>query len=177
MSSIRIQITVEIDGSITDGNNPSRLTWNHRQHVGDNPRFYGDAVNKAIARAARKADIGTAVYIDLKYSADVVDPEGATTDNRPALRPERSDRGFAHMPIINGPLTGEQITVYESSAAFQARVWLHVVAPRDRNHPDGCDLNEAVIELDLYAVRDLRDQLDWMLANHYQTKPTEDADA
>lgn len=100
-----------------------------------------------------------------------------TTPETPAhLELQRSDRGFAHMPIVEGHITGEQVKIYESSAAVQARVWLRVMAPKNRNQPDGCNLNEAVVELDLYAVRDLRDQLDWMLANHYGLAPTGDAD-
>lgn len=74
-------------------------------------------------------------------------PEGA----------EMSARGFVHMPRVEGQ-DGLVVRVYESSLATMSCVWLEI---REANA-------RAVIELPLTAVVKLRDQLTWLIENHYQ---------
>lgn len=86
------------------------------------------------------------------------------------LTPTRSDRGFDHLPIVPGVFAGQPhgfASVYESSNAEEACIWLHVRC----GNLGGVDKPaEATVQLSLEAVAVLRDQLDWMVRNHYQVE-------
>lgn len=69
--------------------------------------------------------------------------------------PSYSDRGFAGFdPIVSS--YGEKVQVYESSSADSPHVWVRVSGGLD------------AANLTLDQARQLRDQLDWFLSNHYQ---------
>jgi hypothetical protein len=71
---------------------------------------------------------------------------------------EVSSRGFKHMAPIPSTYPGE-LHVYESSSAAGPHVWIAV---------KGQDGAEGHAHLTLESVRQLRDQLEWLIANHYQ---------
>lgn len=91
------------------------------------------------------------------------DPQPSTESS---TEPNYSDRGFANFdPIVGWQQTS--IRVIESSNAESANVALSARQPQDLNDPGRDEWVTAFVELDLDQIRQLRDQLDWMLANHY----------
>jgi hypothetical protein len=91
-------------------------------------------------------------------------------DGPPHLRPERTERGFQHLPPIAGFHAGRPagaVRVYESSAAFVPSVWVGAEAPADRNNPDGPTV-EAVVHMPLAQAVQLAEQIMWLAQNHYQ---------
>jgi hypothetical protein len=66
------------------------------------------------------------------------------------------------MEPIN-PNRGGEVRVYESSAADGPHIWLNVKEPADPV------LGEAHAHLTLEQAKLLRDQLDYLIGNHYQT--------
>jgi hypothetical protein len=63
-------------------------------------------------------------------------------------------------------LCGGSVRVYASSAATaEPSVWLRVDQPSDRNDPDS-PTEEATIHLSAATVRQLRDQLAWLIDEH-----------
>jgi hypothetical protein len=68
--------------------------------------------------------------------------------------------------FANGMAVAGSIEVAESSCAFPASI--HV-----ETHADLPRLSVASIQLDLEAATLLRDQLTWLIENHYQVKPRE----
>lgn len=83
-------------------------------------------------------------------------PEGLST----------SDRGFKRFEAVPSTYGGE-VKVYESSAAEGPHLWLNATAPVSLNEPDGAQVTAALhITLDAAAL--LRDQLDYLVQNHYQ---------
>lgn len=81
----------------------------------------------------------------------------------PHLIPHVTDRGFVHLPPIEGSYPGDNVRVYESSAATEAFIW---VRAKQAGH-----VGEAAVHLGLAEAAQLRDQLAWMIDNHYQVKP------
>lgn len=73
------------------------------------------------------------------------------------LWPIWTDRGFKHMPTLR-PSTGEEVKVFESSMAEGPYVWLTVKRSED----------EATVHLTLGDAAKVRDQLDFLIHNHYQ---------
>ena len=80
--------------------------------------------------------------------------------------PSYSDRGFAHMPAVPSEYGGD-VRVYESSAAMGPHIWLTATAPVSLNEPDGPTV-KAPIHLTLANAVVLRDQLTYLINNHYQ---------
>jgi hypothetical protein len=94
---------------------------------------------------------------------------------------EMSDRGFARLPEIPGSYGGVT-RVYESSAAEHPHIWLAITEPVDLNEHGicmhygralgdaGCDCGskEAHAHLSIENATALRDQLTWIIDNHYQ---------
>jgi len=65
MTEIRVRINVEVDGNATDNGAPFALAWKRTTHVGDNPRYYGDSIQRAIRSACADAISGAEIYVDL----------------------------------------------------------------------------------------------------------------
>lgn len=84
-----------------------------------------------------------------------------------------TDRGFKHLKPIPGAYGGE-VTVYESSAAMHPHIWLLVKEPNDLNAWARGDqsegLHEAHSHLRIEDAEKLRDQLTWLIENHYQNE-------
>jgi hypothetical protein len=67
-------------------------------------------------------------------------------------------------PDFDGPMTPRdhgKVRVHESSEAMYPAIWLRV--------EDG-DGKDAVLHLSLERAEHLRDQLDWLVQNHYQVR-------
>jgi hypothetical protein len=66
--NVKVRIVVETDGQSCDGGRfPAELTWTSEHHIGlDNPRFYGDSIQKALKRAVREAVAGVDPYVELR---------------------------------------------------------------------------------------------------------------
>lgn len=84
------------------------------------------------------------------------------------LRPVTTDRGFKHFPPIRST-HGGQVSAYESSAASGPHLWLRIEQPRDLNDPNS-EQFDATAHLTLNAASQLRDQLDALIAGHYQLR-------
>lgn len=85
------------------------------------------------------------------------------------LTPTTSDRGFDHLPVVPGVFAGQPhgfASIYESSNAEEACIWLHVRTGQLGSEKPA----EATVQLALDAAATLRDQLDWMVRNHYQVE-------
>lgn len=82
---------------------------------------------------------------------------------------ERTDRGFGHLPAIPSEYGGT-VRVYESSAATGPHIWLTAEAPVDLNHPDG-PMGKAPMHLTLENAQKLAEQIQLLVANHYQVTP------
>ena len=82
-----------------------------------------------------------------------------------------TDRGFQHMDPIPGTYGGQvsgQVKVYESSAASGPYVWLTV---RSFSNPNTqSDPVEATVHLALAHAECLRNQLTFLIENHYQVR-------
>ncbi len=77
------------------------------------------------------------------------------------LEPEVSDRGFTALPTLSGTFADKpsgEVTVYESSAATEPRLWL--------------DVNGEKIQLTAENAWRLADQLRTAVRNHYQGNAT-----
>jgi len=77
-----------------------------------------------------------------------------------------SDRGFVRLPPIPSEYGGN-VRVYESSAAMGPHIWLTATAPANLNEPDGPAV-QAPIHLTLDNARKLAEQIQFLVANHYQ---------
>lgn len=77
------------------------------------------------------------------------------------LAPFVTECGFLHMPSTEGSYPGSSVVVYESSAASGAFIWIRV---KDNQR-------DASTHLALEAAGQLRDQLTYLIENHYQVKP------
>lgn len=78
-----------------------------------------------------------------------------------------SDRGFIDLEPITCSY-GSKVRVYESSSAESPHIWLNIKVDPEILHgqPEG----EGTAHLTLSQARALRDQLHWMIQNHYQGK-------
>lgn len=76
--------------------------------------------------------------------------------------PHVSDRGLLFMPSVSGTYPSDQIGLSESSSASDAAIWL-------RSSQSGTRATS--IHLTLEAAGQLRDQLTYLIENHYQVKP------
>lgn len=82
-----------------------------------------------------------------------------------AEEPTFSARGFAHMDALDCSYGGT-IRAYESSAADSPHVWINILqGPRIEAKP-----GEAVAHLSLETALRLRDQLTYLIDNHYQVR-------
>lgn len=98
---------------------------------------------------------------------------GGVFDDAPVTAPNVTitDRGFKHLDPIRGGYGGET-RVYESSAAEHPHIWLAISEPNDltawaRGDESG-GVKDAHNHLSLEAAKALRDQLAWLIENHYQ---------
>lgn len=117
------------------------------------------------------------VSIDTSYLArQPVDPTDNSFVLLPLARPIHipttvSDRGFAAAPPIQAAYGGT-IELRESSAASGPHLWLDTTEPVDLNgYATGANRTmkeTTTLHLTAAAARELRDQLDYMLATHYQ---------
>jgi hypothetical protein len=78
----------------------------------------------------------------------------------PHLIPVVTDRGFTHMPSVQGTY-GELVRVYESSAASQPCIWLRIV---------GGQHDEWAAHLPVEAALRLAEQIQHLARNHYQLR-------
>ena len=74
--------------------------------------------------------------------------------------PKMSERGFAGFGPIDGTYPATSVSAYESSAAFNPSLWLNI-AVMD---------SELAVHLTLEDAATLRDQITWLIDNHYQIK-------
>lgn len=74
------------------------------------------------------------------------------------LEPIWTDRGFKHMPEIEDRY-GTTVQVIESSAATAPHIYLFL---------EPCGLDSVAAHLTLEDAAKLRDQLDYLIRNHYQ---------
>jgi hypothetical protein len=89
------------------------------------------------------------------------------TETSSHLEPSWTSRGFPHLPPLlasyDDRICGGSVRVYASSAVTtEPSVWLRVDQPTDRNDPSS-PIEEATIHLSAATVRQLRDQLAWLL--------------
>lgn len=80
---------------------------------------------------------------------------------------ENSDRGFKHGESILGDYGGS-VRVYESSGASNMAIWIHTEESHDPNGSPYPVPMETTLLLNLDKARQLRDQLDYLINNHYQ---------
>lgn len=86
------------------------------------------------------------------------------------MKHELSSRGFKHMAFVTDSYGG-RVKLYESSAADEPHIWIRVEQSHLLTPPDPDDaLVDAAAHLTFDAARELRDQLDWLIDNHYQVK-------
>lgn len=83
---------------------------------------------------------------------------------------ETTDRGFKRLKPVPG-LNYGHVRVYESSNAMHPCIWMATKEPDDLNQvparPEDPH-HEAHIQLTIENAATLRDQLDWIIRNHYQ---------
>lgn len=79
-------------------------------------------------------------------------------------------RGFKHLDPIPGAYGGA-VKIYESSAAMHPHIWLSVTEANDINAwvrgDQSAGVHEALSHLRLEDAEVLRDQLTWLIENHY----------
>lgn len=79
-----------------------------------------------------------------------------------------SERGFTQMePLVCDYGTG--IRVYESSAAMAPHIWLALSQGQDPKLSN-LEKSEAHAHMPLETAEQLRDQLTWLIENHYQVR-------
>jgi hypothetical protein len=78
------------------------------------------------------------------------------------LIPHVSDRGFLFMPSVSGTYPADQVGLSESSSATEACIWLRANQSGTR---------QTSVHLTLEEAAKLRDQITYLIENHYQVKP------
>ncbi len=82
-----------------------------------------------------------------------------------------TDRGFVQFEPVDSTYGG-QIRVYESSAALGPHIWIDIKSPAKLQEvtgpPDGMTAGTA--HLTLEGATKIRDQLTWIIENHYQVR-------
>lgn len=76
-----------------------------------------------------------------------------------------SDRGFKQGEDILDEY-GSKIRTYESSAAMKARIWLRAEGSDVLDLPK----NEVALHMSIPEATALRDQLDYLIKNHYHNE-------
>lgn len=100
-------------------------------------------------------------------TVDDDDDELGYVDTVPAyLQPTVTSRGFKHMPELNVDY-GSTVRLYESSAANAPHVWLSVTAPANPAAPEQPRVTTTA-HMHINDLEALRDQIDYLLENHYQ---------
>lgn len=82
------------------------------------------------------------------------------------VQPNITSRGFKRFGPISS-VYGGHIETYESSAAERPRIWVTTTCPSDLNDQSSTPV-EAVAHLDIEDATLLRDQLTYLIENHYQ---------
>jgi hypothetical protein len=121
----------------------------------DVPQRHADAAFCAHARTDVPALVAEVERLRAELAATEVAPRVTFTD-----------RGFKHMDPIPSEYGG-QIHVIESSAAIGPHIWLTASAPANLNQPEGPAV-DARLHLTLANAALLRDQLSFLVDNHYQ---------
>jgi hypothetical protein len=91
-------------------------------------------------------------------------------DDYDHLRATVTDRGFRHMPIVEGRYGGFA-RVYESSAASRPHLWLNVNRGRRTDDPgahEDQNVGNVTLHLDARSALALAEQLLYLLRQHYQ---------
>lgn len=87
------------------------------------------------------------------------------------LIPVRNDRGFSALPDIEGDYGGS-VRIYESSSAEQPKIWLRVEEPNDLNAWAVDDrsggTHDATLHMTAETAWQLKQQIEWLITNHYQ---------
>ena len=147
-------------GEVGDG---GRYAWVH-ELVGDGPEAW--SVKQEII--ARDQHI---MYLEDQLrkarQSEVTEQVTDTGEREEHLRPARSDRGFARLPVITGTYPGI-IQTYESSGASRPQVWVKVTQPTDLNKPEG-PWHDATVHLTVEAATQFAEQLLFLVEHHYQT--------
>lgn len=86
-----------------------------------------------------------------------------------------SNRGFQHMDPVPGHYGG-RVRVYESSGDTPC-IWLCAAELDDLNGPQDGPEHEATVLLKLADARVLRDQLTWLIDNHFPGDEDEEPEA
>lgn len=104
----------------------------------------------------------------LRVKIEVIESESDITNGGPRGLPfTTSERGFKQMETITDQYLGSVI-VYESSVATEPCLWVRIKEnPTVLTQPKP---GEAAAHLTLDQVRELRDQLNWLIDNHYQVE-------
>lgn len=97
---------------------------------------------------------------------EVISPAPGFEDLPEHLRPMISDRGFKHMPAL-GLNFGGRLSLYESSAASEPRIWLNATMQKNPG-VIGTETISVTNTMDLDDVDRMIDQLMWLRDNHYQ---------
>lgn len=107
-------------------------------------------------------------YEDVHQPLQVIPPEPLV---EATIEPEFevTDRGFKRLMPIGGTMGG-RIRVYESSNAMRPCVWVATDELDDLSGPVDGPVHTSRIELAIEDIVVLRDQLDWMVRNHYQAE-------
>lgn len=72
---IKVTTTIEMVGSYPHTNVPRHIVfYSEMSSGGDNPRFFGDAVQRAIAKAAKEASEYMERLVDLRHEPIKVKP-------------------------------------------------------------------------------------------------------
>jgi hypothetical protein len=60
---VKIKVVIEVEIESATGRYPSRLGWQHSENASDNPAHYGDAVQRALAKAHEHAHKSAQPYV------------------------------------------------------------------------------------------------------------------
>lgn len=97
--------------------------------------------------------------------------KGFEDEVEPHMRLTLSNRGFKHMPAIDVAYGG-RVSVYESSAADGPHYWLNVVTKKSPGLPHS-ETIQSTAHVAIDQLRQLAEQIDFMLAHHYQVEYTD----
>lgn len=82
-----------------------------------------------------------------------------------------TDRGFIQMEPITCTY-GSTVGVFESSSAESPHIWLDIKVDPNVLHDQPA--GQGIAHLNFAQARELRDQLHWLIQNHYQVKVRKD---
>ena len=95
----------------------------------------------------------------METNKTVAEQSNENADGQDEPKMTVTDRGFKHGAVITNA-HNDTVRTYESSLAFISEIWLSV------NQTSG-DQNNVTISLGMEEARNLRDQLDYLIKNHY----------